>query len=345
MNTSTSVQKDRPKFRGAQKAAILMMILKEDASAKILKQLDDAEVRRVGREMANMPRVTSEIAEEVLTEFYQMILSGDYVLQGGIEYARKVLTAAFGSDQAGSLIERLTQTLGIDNLNLDALQKADSQQLANIIQHEHPQTIALILSHLAPTQAATLLGYLPVGDRGDIVLRMANLEQISPETIAKIADIVGDRLLALGETDRQTFGGARAVAEMLNQIDLNEGEAILETISSIDPGLSEAIRHSMLIFEDLAKVDPIGIRAILERVDRNVLAIALKGTGEVLKSGFLSVMSRRGAEMMREDMEALGPVKMREVASARQEVLSAVRALEAEGLIILKSSDEEQYVS
>jgi len=342
--TATAAQHAPVKLKGIQKAAILMLVLKEDASADILKHLDDAEVHRIGREIAKIPSITSDMAEEVLAEFYQMILAQDYVLKGGIDYARKILTAAFGAEHAGNMIERFTQTLNIDSSSFDALQKADPQQLANLIQHEHPQTIALILSHLGPTQAAKLLGYLAVDTRADIASRMASLDQISPDIIAKIAGVIDQKLLVLGETDRKNFGGVHAVAEMFNRLNHNEGQAILETIGGSDPELCAAIRHFMLVFEDLIKIDQVGVRALLERVDRSVLAVALKGTSEALKNNFLEVMSRRGAEMMREDMEALGPVKMREVANAQQEVLSAVRVLEAEGLIILNDSDEEQYV-
>lgn len=334
-----------PPMKGIQKAAVLMVILKEDASAEVLKQMDDSEVQRIGREIARIPNITSEMAEAVLSEFYEMIIAQDYVLKGGIDYARKVLTTAFGGEYARKLIDRVTKSLSSDNTNFDALQKADPQQLANFIQHEHPQTISLILSHLGPTHAARLLGYLPVELRADVALRMASLDQISPEIIAKIAIIIGDKLKALGEINRETYGGIHAVAEMFNRLDQIEGKNILETMAASDPKLCETIRHLMFVFEDLIKIDAAGIRVLLERVDRKVISIALKGTSDVLKNHFLDVMSKRGAEMLREDMDALGPIKMRDVENAQQEVISNARSLEAEGVFSLRGGDEDQYVS
>ena len=345
LTSSSSKNGAPPPMKGIQKAAVLMVILKEDASAEVLKQMDDSEVQRIGREIARIPSITSEMAEAVLSEFYEMIVAQDYVLKGGIEYARKVLTTAFGGEYARKLIDRVTKSLSSDNANFDALQKADPQQLANFIQNEHPQTISLILSHLGPTAAARLLGYLPIDLRADVALRMASLDQISPEIIAKIALIIGDKMKALGENNRETYGGIHAVAEMFNRLDQNEGISILEKMAASDPKLCENIRHLMFVFEDLVKIDQVGIRALLERVDRKVLSIALKGTSDDLKNHFLNVMSKRGAEMLREDMDALGPIKMRDVENAQQEVISNARALEAEGALNLRNVEDDQYVS
>ncbi len=345
LSAATAPAKTPATLKGVQKAAILMVILKEDASAEVLKQMDDGEVQRIGREIAKIPAITSEMAEAVLTEFYEMIVAQDYVLKGGIEYARKILTTAFGPDHAKRLIDRVAKSLSADSVSFDALQKADPQQLANFIQNEHPQTIALILSHLGPTHAAKLLGYLDLEVRADIALRMASLDQISPEIISKIAGVIGEKLKALGENNRETFGGIHAVADMFNRLDQNDGKAILEKMTGSDPELCETIRHLMFVFEDLIKVDQVGIRELLARVDRKVIAVALKGTSDVLKNHFLEVMSKRGAEMMREDMEALGPVKLREVERAQQEMISAVRVLESEGVISLAESGSDQYVN
>lgn len=342
---ASAAQKPSAPLRGIQKAAVLMVILKEEASAEVLKQMEEIEIQRIGREIAKMPSVTSEMAETVLTEFYEMILAQDYVLQGGIDYARKILTTAFGPDHARRLIDRVTKALSTDSSNFDALQKADPKQLANFIQNEHPQTISLILSHLGPTHAARLLGFLPIDLRADVALRMASLEQISPEIISKIAMIIGEKLKALGENSRETFGGIHAVAEMFNRLDQNDGKAILEKMGNSDPQVCETIRHLMFVFEDLIKIDHAGIRALLERVDRKTISFALKGTSETLRNHFLDVMSKRGAEMMREDMDALGPIKMREVENAQQEIIAAARGLEAEGIINLRTTDDDQYVS
>ncbi len=264
--TAPISQKGAQHLKGIQKAAILMVILKEDASAEVLKQMDDSEVQRIGREIARIPSITSEMAEAVLSEFYEMIVAQDYVLKGGIDYARKVLTTAFGGEYARKLIERVTKSLSSDNSNFDALQKADPQQLANFIQHEHPQTISLILSHLGPTQAARLLGYLPVNLRADVALRMASLDQISPEIITKIAIIIGDKLKALGEINRETYGGIHAVAEMFNRLDQIEGKNILETM---------AVQRSETVRDD----PPFNVRLRRPRQDRSGRHPGSPGTG------------------------------------------------------------------
>ncbi|HSU32083.1 MAG TPA: flagellar motor switch protein FliG [Bryobacteraceae bacterium] len=345
LSASPVPQKAQLTLKGVQKAAILMVILKEEASAEVLKQMDDAEVQRIGREIAKIPAITSEMAETVLSEFYEMIVAQDYVLKGGIDYARKILTTAFGPEHAKRLIDRVAKALSTDSSNFDALQKADPQQLANFIQNEHPQTIALILSHLGPTHAAKLLYYLDIDRRADIALRMASLDQISPEIIAKIATVIGEKLKSLGENNRETFGGVHAVADMFNRLDQNDGKAILEVMNESDPELCDSIRNLMFVFEDLLKVDQAAIRELLARVDRKVVAIALKGTSDTLKSHFLDVMSKRAAEMMREDIDALGPVKLREVERAQQEMISTVRQLEAEGVVSLAETGGDEYVN
>ncbi len=334
----------KPKLTGMQKAAVLMVILGEETSATVLRELDEEEVQRIGREIASIPNITSEIAEDVLSEFYQMLVAQDYVLKGGMDYARKILVNAFGADHARRLLDRVSKALGGDAVSFDVLQKADPQQLANFIHNEHPQTIALILSHLGSKQAANLLYSLPSELRADVAVRMASLDQISPEIISKIAGVVGQKLKALGETSREAYGGVRAVAEMFNRLDQNASKEILESIENNDAQLGETIRHLMFVFEDLLRVDGAGIREILARVDRKVLTIALKGTSELLRNHFLEVMSQRGAEMLKEDMDAMGPVKLKEVEMAQQQIIAAVRLLESEGVINLGDAASDQYV-
>jgi flagellar motor switch protein FliG len=333
------------KLNGIQKAAVLMVILGEETSAILLRELDEDEVQQIGREIASVASITSDLAEEVLSEFYQMLVAQEYVLKGGMDYARKILVNAFGADHARRLLERVSKAMGSDAASFDALQKADPQQLANFIHNEHPQTIALILSHLGATQAANLLYSLPAELRADVAVRMANLDQISPEIISKIAIVIGQKLKGLGETSREAYGGVRAVAEMFNRLDQNSSKDILESIEGGDPQLGETIRRLMFVFEDLLRVDAGGIRELLARVDRKVLTVALKGTSEPLRVHFMGVMSQRGAEMMREDMEALGPVKLKEVEMSQQQVIAAVRLLESEGVISLGDAASDQYVS
>lgn len=345
MAAATTPEKEHPeKLTGLRKAAILLVMLGEEASSTILRGLDEDEVQEISREIARVSSLTSEEAEGVLEEFYQMAVAHDYVVKGGIDYARKVLVNAFGPDQAKKMLDRLLKTLGNETLSFDALRKTDPQQLAKFIHSEHPQTIALILSHLNPSQAAGLLFSLPVELRADVALRMASLDEISPEIISKIAAVIGTKLKSLGELSREAYGGVHAVAEMFNRLDSNTSKEILETIEQTNPTLVETIRHLMFVFEDLLLLDVNAVKEVLAKVDRKILTIALKGTSEQMKNHMMQAMSQRGAEMLREDMDALGPIKIKEVEGAQQQIIAVVRQLETEGVISLKGTAGEQYV-
>jgi flagellar motor switch protein FliG len=226
----------------------------------------------------------------------------------------------------------------------DSLQRADPQQVAKFIQGEHPQTIALVLSHLNSSSAAAMLMALPGEIRADVSRRMAHLDQISPEIVGKIAGILDARLKTLGQFSRESYGGVAAVAEMFNRLESNAGQELLEEVEEKDPDLAEAVRNLMFVFEDMLLIDPIGMREILSRVDKKTLTVALKGTSEKLREHFFSNMSERGASMLREDMEALGPIKIRDVEAAQQQIIAIVRTLESEGAVSLKGAVGEQYV-
>jgi flagellar motor switch protein FliG len=329
---------------GIRKAAILMIILGDKVTADILRQMDEDEVQAIGQEVARITSISPDQAESVLEEFYQMSMAREYVLKGGIDFAKKMLMSAFGPDHAKRLVDRLVKTLGSELASFDTLQKADPQQLARFIHNEHPQTIALILSHLNASQAAGLLNSLPQELRADVALRMANLDQISPEIVSKIAIIIGQRLKALGEMNRESYGGVRAVAEMFNRLDSGSSKDILEAIEEADPKLVESIRHLMFVFEDLLLLSGEALKEMLGKVDRKTLTVALKGTSEQLKNHILQLMSQRGAEMLKEDMEALGPIKIKEVEAAQQQIIAVIRQLEADGAISLKGTVGEQYV-
>ena len=335
---------DSEQLTGLRKAAILMVMIGDEASSGILRELDEEEVQQIGREIARVQTLTSEQAEGVLEEFYQMGIAHDYVVKGGLDYARKVLNSAFGADQAKKMLDRLVKSLGNETLSFDALQKTDPQQLAKFIHNEHPQTIALILSHLNPSQAAGLLFSLPIEMRPDIALRMANLDQISPDIISKIAGVIGSKLKALGSVSREAYGGVHAVAEMFNRLDSNTSNEILVEIEKANATLVETIRQLMFVFEDLLLLDIGAVKEVLAKVDRKILTIALKGTSDQMKNHMLQAMSQRGAEMLREDMDSLGPIKIKEVESSQQQIIAVVRQLESEGIISLKGTAGEQYV-
>ena len=327
-----------------RKAAMLLVVLGEQTSADLLQHLSEEEVQKVSREVTKIQSISSEEAETVLEEFHHITTAGDYVARGGIDFARKLLLRAFQPDQAKRLLDRLQKALGSEAASFDAIQNADPQQLAKFIHSEHPQTIALVLSHLNTPQAAALLMSLPAEMRSDVAVRMASLDQISPEIILKIAGVIGQKLRALGEFSRESYGGVRAVAEVLNRLDSGSSREILEDIDRQDTNVAETIRHLMFVFEDLLLIDQIGLKELLGKIDRKALTLALKGTSEQLRNHILACMSQRGGEMLKEDMDALGPVKIKEVEAAQQQIISVVRQLESEGVLSLKGAVGEQYV-
>jgi len=329
---------------GIRKAAILLIMIGDKASAEIIKQLSEDEVQLVSREIAQIEGIAADHAEQLLEEFYQMNLAHDFVVRGGMDYAKKMLHQAFGPEVAKKLFDRLSKSLGGEFASLDVLQKVDPQQLAKFIHNEHPQTIALVLSHLNASQAAALLVSLPAEIRSAVSQRMGVLDQISPEIVNKIATVIGKKLKAIGEYSRESYGGIRAVAEMFNRLDSGTSKEILQTIEVSNPNLVETIRHLMFVFEDLLMIDAIQLKDITAKVDRKVLTLALKGTSEQLRDHFLSTMSARGADMMREEMETMGPVRIKEVEAAQQQIISIVRQLESEGVVTMKGTVGEQYV-
>jgi flagellar motor switch protein FliG len=332
------------KLRGYQKAAVFLVTLGEESSAEILKHLSEDEVNLVTQAVARITNINAEQADNILEEFYQMTLAQEFIVKGGLDYAKKMLMTAFGPETTKRLMDRLSKALGSDVASFDALQRADPQQLAKFIHNEHPQTIALVLSHLNPTQAASLLVSLPQRIRSDVAIRMANLDQISPEIIHKIASVIGQKLKTLGDFSRESYGGVRAVSEMFNRLDSGTSKDILADIEQSDTNLFETIRQLMFVFDDLLLIDSVGIKEVLSRVDRKVLTCALKGTSEQLRNHMFTAMSQRGAEMLREDIDALGPMKIREVDAAQQQIISVVRQLESEGVLSLKGAVGEQYV-
>jgi flagellar motor switch protein FliG len=336
--------KRNDELSGLRKAAILVILLGEESSAQILRELSEDEVQAISREVSKVSSISPEESESVLEEFHQMAVAREYVTRGGIDYARKVLVNAFGPEAARKLVDRLVKNMGNETAAFDALQKADPQQLAKFIHSEHPQTIAFILSHLSPSQAAALLISLPAELRADVAVRMAHLDQISPEIIHKIAAVIGQKLQALGDVSRESYGGVRAVSEIFNRLDSGASKDILESIEKENAALADTIRHLMFVFEDMLLLDVNSLKEVLAKVDRKVLTLALKGTSEQVRKHFVQCLSQRGADMLLEDMEALGPVKIKEVEAAQQQIIAVVRQLESEGVVNLKGAGGEQYV-
>lgn len=328
-----------------KRSAILMVLLGEQASAEILRELSDEDVRRLSQEVAKVRRIPPDLAETVIEEFYQMSMARQYVRQGGLDYAKAVLVKAFGPDAAKRWLDLLMKSAVSQPANLDILQRIDPQQLARFVYGEHPQTIALVLSHLSPDKASQLLSSLPPELRPDVLLRVARLDQIAPDVLHRVVGVIGQKIKNLGEYSRESCGGVKAVAELCNRLDSVASKEILDRVEEQDKVLADKIRRLMFVFDDLVKIDDGGMKELLSKLDRKLLTLALKGTSDQIRSRFTQFMSQRAVEMLNEDMEALGPVKVKDVEAAQQQIIGVVRKLEQEGAISLRGAGEEQYVN
>ena len=332
------------KLTGMQKAAVLMVTLGDETASNIFKYLEEDEIQTISQEIAITKHVQPEIAEEVMEEFHTMTQARSYISQGGIEYAKKLLIKSVGPEVARKIIDRLVKALE-SSAGFTSLERANPQQLSKFIQNEHPQTIALILAHLNASQAAELISSLPEVLRSDVAMRMASLQEISPEVVRRISLILEQKLEALGSFATEAYGGVRAVAELFNRMDRNTGRAVLEKIETENPQLAASIRDLMFVFDDILLIDDNGITEILKRADKKTLTIALKGTSEELQNQFFRNMSSRAVELMKEEMEFMGPVKLKDVEKSQHEVVEIVRQLEEEGVISIGGGGGEDYVT
>jgi flagellar motor switch protein FliG len=329
---------------GLQKAAIVLVTLGPSESARILKHIPEEDADMLARSIAKLDRVPPEQVEEVLQSFIVESNSQQLYVTGGLDYAEKILTEAYGPATAQKLLERLAKSLTKTGFEFENFRKTDPQQLAKLIQDEHPQTIALILSHLEAGQAAALLNSLPAESRTDVAIRMADLDQISPEVVRNIASVIETKLRNLGELSREVYGGVRAVANILNRLDPNTCNTLMQSIEETRQPLFENIRRFMFVFRDLENLDTQALTALTAKVPRATLILALKGADEALRAKFLATQSQRGAAMITEEISALGPVKLRDVDAAQQEIINLAREMEKEGTISLSGSSDDQYV-
>jgi len=327
-----------------RKAAILLVILGEEAAARIYKNLSDEQLQAVTQEIAEMGTVSPQVGTAILEEFHGLTVTQEYLTQGGKEYATKLLIRAFGEEGARTLLDQVLRSQQISASKLDSLRKADPQHLAKFLESEHPQTIALILAHLDSRQASALLMKLPEACRADAITRLANLRQFSPDMAQKVSVVLHKRLQSIGEQSRRTYAGFSSVADLMNCLDAAAAKEILEAIEKQDAQIALSIRNLMFTFDDFLTIPASNLRELLGPVDKKTLATALKGAGEELQSHFFKSMSSRAVEMLKEDIEALGPVRSREISKAQQEIVAAARKLESEGKMTLKSEGEDEYV-
>jgi len=328
---------------GVKKAAILVLTLGEEAASEMFKHLQPDEIEKIAKEVAAIGSVGSEVGERVLDEFHQMARAADFVTRGGVDSARRLLQRTFGNDAGAQILDRVVRSFKT-SAGFAALEKTDPQQLSKFILAEHPQTIALILAHLNTTNAAELVSLLPEALRSDVLARMANLEEISPDVITRISAVIEQRLKPVGGASREQHGGVRAVAELCNRLDRSVSQPVLEAIENVSPDLAVSIRNLMFVFDDLRHLEDSGLREIVQRVDKKVLTVALKGASEDIRARFFGNMSKRAADMLKEEMEVMGAVRLREVEKAQHEVVAITRKLEEEGLITTGAAAGEAYV-
>ena len=327
---------------GREKAAMLLISLGPERSAEIFKHLKEEEIEQLTLEIANIRTVTPEEKEKVLEEFYQICLAQEYIAEGGISYAKEILEKALGTQKALDVINKLTVSLQVRPFEF--VRKADPAQLLNFIQKEHPQTIALILAYLKPQQAAVVLAALPQDKQADVARRIAIMDRTSPEIIKEVERILEKNLSSLVTEDFTAAGGVQAIVNILNTVDRGTEKYIMETLEIEDTDLAEEIRKRMFVFEDILSLDNRSIQRFLREVDNNLLAVALKGATEEVQKVIYSNMSKRLAEMIREDIEYMGPVRLKDVEEAQQKIVNIIRKLEDAGEIIISRGGGDEII-
>lgn len=336
MENEDTTQRLPVSLSGVRKAAVLLVAVGEDLAKGILRALPEADVQRLTEELADLRGITPELSSQVLEEFWQLLETQNYMVHGGLDYAGRLLVDAFGKNRADDLLTLVRRSQEASQGNLAKLQRTDPQQLGKLLDAEHPQTIALVLAHLDPKRASQVLENLSEEHKVVSVRRLAEMRQFSPEMAQKVAHVLHRRLESVGNTARKSYSGFKAVADLLNRLNAEESKKILETIEESQPELALGIRNLMFTFEDLITVPAATIREIVSGVDKRQLAMALRGANEELRAQIFKAMSSRAVEMLKEDMEVLGPVRSREVAQAQQEILNLARRLEADGKVVLK---------
>ncbi|MCM1048065.1 MAG: flagellar motor switch protein FliG [Clostridiales bacterium] len=330
------------KVTGVQKAAILLIALGPERSATIFKHLKEDEIEELTLEIANTRTITPKLKEEVMSEFYQVCLAQQYIAEGGIGYATEILEKSFGSERAKDVIGKLTASLQVKPFEF--VRKTDPSQLLNFIQDEHPQTIALILSYLAPAQSALIISALSPDRQADVAKRIAVMDRTSPDVIKEVEKVLESKLASLANQDYTIIGGVDAIVEILNTVDRGTEKHIMETMEIEEPELADEIRKKMFVFEDILLLDDRAIQRVLRDVDNSDLAIALKGSNEEVQNAIFNNLSKRLAVMIKEDMEFMGPVRMKDVEEAQQKIVNIIRKLEDSAEIVISRGGGDEII-
>ena len=327
---------------GVQKGAILLITLGPERSATIFKHLKEEEIEDLTLEIANTRSVTPQVKEQVMEEFYQVCLAQQYIAEGGIGYAKELLEKALGEEQAMSVIGKLTASLQVKPFEF--VRKTEASQLLNFIQDEHPQTIALILSYLSASQAALIVSALPPDRQADVAKRIALMDRTSPDVVKEVERILETKLSSLVNQDYTVIGGVDSVVDILNTVDRSTEKHIMETLEIDEPELADEIRKKMFVFEDILLLDDRAIQRVLRDVDNGDLAIALKSANEEVQNAIFNNLSKRLAVMIKEDMEFMGPVRMKDVEEAQQKIVNVIRRLEDSAEIVISRGGGDEIV-
>jgi len=330
------------KLTGKEKAAILLISLGPEASAQVFKHLSDEEIEELTLQIASLSKIEPEIRERVLNEFDGMMQAQEYIEQGGISYAREVLEAALGKERARVIMERLTATLQVRPF--DFARKTEPTQILNFIQNEHPQTIALVLAYLKPEQASLILSALPPERQVDVAKRLATLDRTTPEVLEDIESTLEQRLSAYEVHDYTVAGGIDAAVEILNHVDRATEKTIMEALEEDDPELAEEIRKRMFVFEDIVNLDDRAIQLIIREVESRDLALALKIASEEVSDRIYRNMSKRAASLLKEDIDYMGPVRLRDIEEAQSRIVAVVRRLEEAGDLVISRGGEDELI-
>lgn len=328
---------------GIQKAAILLIALGPEKSASVFKHLKEDEIEQLTVEIANTRSILPAVKDQVMNEFYQVCLAQQYIAEGGIGYAKELLDKALGAEKAKDVIGRLTASLQVRPFEF--IRKTDPAQLLNFIQDEHPQTIALILSYLPPSQGASVVASLNPDKQADVAKRIAQMDRTSPDIIKEVEKVLERKLASLVNQDYTIVGGVDAIVNILNTVDRSTEKHIMESLEMDEPELAEEIRRKMFVFEDILSLDNRTIQTVLREVDNNELAIALKGANEDVQAVIFENLSSRLSAMIKEDMEFMGPVRMKDVEDAQQKIVGIIRRLEDAGEIVISRGGGDEIIA
>ncbi|MGL5086930.1 MAG: flagellar motor switch protein FliG [Clostridium sp.] len=335
--------RDASKLTGVQKSAILFITLGPEASAGILKKLPESEIQKITYEIANISTVSSVQRENILSEFLEINKARDYILEGGMDYAKALLSKALGTQRAGEILSRVSEETQ-QYRPFAIARKADATQLLNVLNYEHPQTIALILCYLQADKAAQVLAELPEEVQSDVALRIATMSNTSPMVIKEIEKVLDSKLSSVVRTEMTTLGGVDTLVDILNQVDRTTEKNITEGLEREDEELADKIKSSMFVFEDIITLDDVSIQRVLREVEAKELALALKGCSEDVANSIYKNQSKRAAASLKEDMEFLGPVRLMDVEKSQQKIVSIIRRLEEAGEIIISRGGEDAII-